>query len=49
MEHAKREELPMEDIVDWGLGREKVSYPKTLPRILCAWCYEALAQRKKKP
>ena len=47
MDHLVREELPIEDIVDWGLGKEKVTYPKTLPRILCIWCAEALAQRKK--
>ncbi len=47
MKHSVREELPIEDIVDWGLGKEKVTYPKTLPRILCTWCSEALAQRKK--
>jgi hypothetical protein len=48
MKHLIREELPVEDIVDWGLGKEKITYPKTLPRILCTWCYEALAQRKSK-
>jgi hypothetical protein len=47
MEHSKREELPVEDVVDWGLGKEKVVYPKTLPRILCTWCFAAFAQRKK--
>ena len=47
MKHLVREELPIEDIVDWGLGKEKVTYPKTLPRILCTWCSEALAQRKR--
>jgi hypothetical protein len=47
MEHSKREELPVEDVVDWGLGKEKVAYPKTLPRILCTWCFAAFAQRKK--
>jgi hypothetical protein len=47
MKHLVREELPIEDIVDWGLGKEKVAYPKTLPRILCAWCSDALAQRKR--
>ena len=45
-DHLVREELPVEDIADWGLGKEKITYPKTLPRILCVWCYEALAQRK---
>lgn len=47
MQHLVREELPIEDIVDWGLGKEKITYPKTLPRILCIWCAEALAQRKR--
>jgi hypothetical protein len=48
MEHLVREEVAVEDIVDWGLGQEKVTYPKPLPRILCTWCYEALAQRKRR-
>jgi len=48
MKHLVRDELPIEDIVDWGLGKEKITYPKTLPRILCTWCSEALAQRKNK-
>ncbi len=47
MEHAIREELLVEDVIDWGLGEEKVRYPFTLPRIICPDCKRVIEQRKK--
>ena len=45
MDDLFREELLVSDIVDWGLGREKVEYPRTLPRLICAECKVAIEQR----
>ena len=45
-EHLVREELAVMDIFDWGMEREKIVYPKTTPRILCIYCYEALVVQK---
>jgi hypothetical protein len=47
MEHAIREELLVEDVIDWGLGEEKIRYPFTLPRIICPDCKRVIEQRKK--
>ncbi len=47
MDHLFREELLVADIVDWGLGRETVEYPRTLPRFICADCKAAIEQRKR--
>jgi hypothetical protein len=47
MDHLFREELLVTDIVDWGLGREKIEYPRTLPRFICADCRAAIEQRKR--
>ncbi len=46
-EHLVREELPVMEIFDWGIEREKIIYPKSLPRILCQYCHEALVIQKK--
>jgi hypothetical protein len=47
MDHLFREELLVADIVDWGLGRETVEYPRTLPRFICADCKAAIEQKKR--
>ena len=47
MEHLFREELLVADIVDWGLGEERVEYPRSLPRFICADCKVAIEQRKR--
>jgi hypothetical protein len=47
-DHAIREELLVEDIIDWGLGQEKVRYPYPLPRMICPDCKRAIEQRRKK-
>jgi len=46
MKHALREELPVIDVIDWGLGLEQVKYPFTLPRFICSDCKYALDQKK---
>lgn len=45
--HAFKEELLVKDIVDWGLGEEKIIYPYKLPRFICAECKLAIEQKKK--
>jgi len=45
MDHLFREELLVTDIVDWGLGGEKIEYPRTLPRFVCGDCKAAIEQR----
>jgi hypothetical protein len=45
--HAFKEELIVRDIIDWGFGEERIEYPKTLPRFICAECKLAIDQRKK--
>ena len=45
--HAFKEELLVRDIIDWGFGEERIEYPNTLPRFLCAECKLAMEQRKK--
>ena len=47
MEHLFREELLASDIMDWGLGEERIEYPRTLPRFICADCRAAIEQRKR--
>ncbi len=47
MDHAIREELVVEDVIDWGLGEEKIRYPFTLPRFICPDCKRAIEQRRK--
>ena len=42
-----KEELLVRDIIDWGFGEERVEYPHTLPRFICAECKLAMQQRKK--
>ncbi len=46
-EHLVREEQPIKDVIDWGLGEEIHKYPRTLPRILCVDCYGALVVQRK--
>jgi hypothetical protein len=46
--HAFKDELMVRDIVDWGFGEEKIEYPHTLPRFICAECKLAIEQRTKK-
>ena len=38
MGHAFKEELLVRDIIDWGFGEERIEYPHTLPRFICAEC-----------
>jgi hypothetical protein len=45
-EHLIREEMPVAEIFDWGIKREEIVYPKSCPRILCPYCYEALVVQK---
>jgi len=44
--HAFKEQLAVKDIIDWGLGEEKIVYPHPLPRFICAECKLAMGQRK---
>ncbi len=46
MEHLFREELLVSDIVDWGLGEERIEYPRTLPRFICEDCKAVIEQRR---
>jgi len=45
--HVFKEELLVRDVIDWGFGEEKITYPRTLPRFICAECKLAMEQRKK--
>ena len=45
--HAFKEELLVRDVIDWGFGEERIDYPHTLPRFICAECKLAIHQRKK--
>ena len=45
-EHLVREELPVWQDVNVGMGTVRHKLPETLPRILCAECYQALHQEK---
>jgi hypothetical protein len=45
--HAFKEELLVRDIIDWGFGEERIEYPHTLPRFICAECKLAREQRIK--
>jgi hypothetical protein len=45
--HAFKEELLVRDVIDWGFGEERIKYPHTLPRFICAECKLAIEQRKK--
>ena len=47
MGHAFKEELLVKDIIDWGFGEERIEYPHTLPRFICAECKLAREQRVK--
>jgi len=47
MDHAIREELLVQDVIDWGLGEEKIRYPHSLPRMICPACKKAIEQRRK--
>jgi hypothetical protein len=47
MGHAFKEELLVRDVIDWGFGEERIEYPKTLPRFICAECKLAREQRIK--
>jgi hypothetical protein len=44
--HAFKEELLVRDVIDWGFGEERIEYPRTLPRFICAECKLAIEQRK---
>jgi len=46
MGHAFKEELSVRDTIDWGLGEEKIVYPHTMPRFVCAECKLAMEQRR---
>jgi len=45
--HAFKEELLVRDVIDWGFGEERIDYPHTLPRFICAECKLAIHQRNK--
>jgi hypothetical protein len=45
MDHALKDELMVRDIVDWGIGEERIEYPHTLPRFVCPECRVAITQR----
>jgi hypothetical protein len=45
MGHAFKQELVVRDVVNWGLGEERVDYPLPLPRFVCAECKLAIDQR----
>ena len=45
MDHLFREGLLVTDIMNWGLGEEKIEYPKTLPRFICGDCKAVIEQR----
>ena len=47
MEHLLREELLVSDIVDWGLGEEKIEYPRTLPRFICGDCKAVIEEGRR--
>ncbi len=46
MEHAIKENLMVRDIVDWGIGEERIEYPHKLPRFICPECKLAIDQKK---
>ena len=45
-EHLVREELPVWENVNAGMGTTRHKLPDTLPRILCVECHHALRQVK---
>lgn len=45
MGHAIKQELVVRDVVNWGLGEERIDYPLPLPRFVCAECRLAIDQR----
>jgi hypothetical protein len=46
-EHLVREELPVWEKVQTGVGETRRQLPATLPRFLCPPCYGAMHQAKK--
>ena len=47
LDHALREELLVQDVIDWGLGEERIVYPHPLPRMVCPECKRAIDQRRR--
>ncbi len=47
-EHQIREQVPVKETYKWGLGKEEVTLPMPLPRLLCAWFHQALVVQKQK-
>lgn len=45
-EHLVREELPVWEKVQIGVGESRRQLPDTLPRFLCQACYGALHQKR---
>jgi hypothetical protein len=45
-EHLVREELPVWEKVQIGVGETRRRLPDTLPRFLCQPCYQALHQAR---
>ena len=41
-EHLIREDLPIEDVKNFGFSTQKIVHVEKLPRILCKPCYVAL-------
>jgi hypothetical protein len=41
-DHLVREDLPVEDVKNWGFSVEKITKAEKLPRILCKACHSAL-------
>lgn len=46
MKHLVRDQLPVEDVINWGFSQKKVRYPETIPRFLCIPCHNALLQKE---
>jgi hypothetical protein len=47
-EHQVRHEIALTETFKWGTTEEVITLPTPLPRILCAWCYQALVMKRRK-
>lgn len=43
-DHLVREDLPLEDVKNWGFSEQRIVKAQKLPRILCMPCHAALNQ-----
>ena len=46
MDHLVEDQLPIEDVKNWGFSTERITYPEKIPRLLCRPCHTALMQRE---